>query len=443
MGMQLVQSMRLKQYFTTRMSMQARLLPMNSDTLETELDKQLKDNPALLRTGGLNNRVQSWSKDRVSAATDDRLPADQRHSVPDGFEEGLIAEFRLARLPDEVLQAGAAIILNLEGRGFLAESHDKIAELAGVSVEAVKRAQDAVMNLEPEGVGANDLVHYLTFMVDKLYGEDPFFHEIINNQLDDLRKQRFDIIATAIDQDEEDVEEYQNMLHAVRPYPTYGLGGGEDAVAIHAQMSLEKGEEGWLISMHEEPTHHLKLNEDYITKIREMPKGKERIDAQKQLQDARELLQVLEERHSLLKQVAQLAVEHQRAWFDHNDPQYKRNLTQVAIAEELEKHPSVISRVVQGKYVEWNGRTIRLRDLFHFRRCASGDDTSEARLHARIQAIIDGEDGRRPLSDDAISRMLKEEGIRCARRTVAKHRDRLDIPSSTERRRRAQRANNR
>ena len=99
----------------------------------------------------------------------------------------------------------------------------------------------------------------------------------------------------------------------------------------------------------------------------------------------------------------------------------------------------MISRVVQGKYLDWSGRTIRLRELFHFRRCASGDDTSEARLHARISAIIDAEDRRRPLSDDAISRTLKEEGIRCARRTVAKHRDRLNIPSSTERRRRAQR----
>lgn len=426
----------LRQTLTPQQRQLVDVLELPDVSVDGYLEEMLVQNPALTRVvdGRLGREVR---KSFARRATDDDLPPmEARLSASSDLMEHLLEQFRLERTTDEERNAGMMILGNLDEHGLLAMDLEDVAFEARAPIEAAEGAQWIIMRLEPMGCGAIDIVHYLSFMVQEQWPEDPFFPDLIRHHLEDLKRKRFDHVGRLMGLDPEDVEEYHRMLvEEVDPYPARNYADVQPDY-VRPCMDIVRDEESgtWVVEMREAAKAPVKLDPRFEEKIRQIDDAAERKEALEKLEQARWVVRSLEERHSLVKQVAELAVEAQQGFFEHGET-HLHNLTMADVAEKLGRDTSTVSRAVMGRYFRWEAGVMALRDLFVNR--GGGQDTSEAKLHACIQELIDGEDKRKPLSDDAIAKLLKKRGLTgVARRTVAKHRERIGIPSSRDRRQR-------
>lgn len=411
-------------------------LKVSDDALETRLARMVQENPAL-RWKGRGAPRPAVSRRYVRPPEEEGRPtALDRWSAEPELVEGLASQFRLERTTDEERLAGFHLLGNLDQRGFLASPIDEIAESAEVSVTAARRAQQVLMLMEPEGCGADDLLHYLTWQVQRLYSEDPFFPDLVAMHLDDLKDGKHSRIAKAMDMDEEDVEEYAKMLREIPPFPTYGHGDVTEAQHVSASFDVVRDPtvERWVVAMHEPPRTRVTLDPGFESKLLELPEGEARDNARKMLEEARRVVAEVEDRHSLLKRVAEMAVQRQQRVFREGFG-HMQLLTMTDVALQLGVHRSSISRVVAGRYYSFQGETRPLRELFNHRGGDRGGRrrVSTAQLHAAIAEIIATEDPKKPFSDARIHKLLKQRGIHEAPRTVRKHRALAGFGNSRER----------
>lgn len=401
--------------------------------MEGYLDEVVSSNPALSRVVDTGRGTEVGKAFARRATDEDLPPIEDRMSASADLLEHLADQFRLELTTDEEREAGMYILGNLDGRGFLGVPLEDVAFEAGVTLADAESAQLVVMGLDPSGCGASNLRQYLTYMVQEQWPEDPFFPEIIRDHLEELTRGRYAPIAKALDMDAEDVEEYHRMLREeVGSTPARGYADCE-ADYVRPSMDVVRDPESgeWRVEMHDASRSQVKLDPSYEARVRALPRGAARDEAIEKLEQARWVMRCLEERHSLVKQVAEIAVKRQHLYFELG-ADHLHNLTMAEVGEVLQRDTSTISRAVTGRYFRWAGGTVALRELFANR--GSGQDTSEAGLHAAIRQIVAGEDKRCPLSDDAIADQLIKSGLSgVARRTVAKHRERIGIPSSRDR----------
>jgi RNA polymerase sigma-54 factor len=428
------QEQRLQQTLTPQQRQLVEILELPDHQLERYLDDLLASNPALKRIGdGPLRREGEMDKAFVAPADDDKPAWDATlRDEPDLMSE-LLNQLRLERTSEAERKAGFHIIGNLDHHGLLAMGLPEIAASAGVSLEEARRAQRIVMNrLEPVGCGADDLVHYLVFMVERKWPEDPFFADIVRNHLEDLKRGRLDRVADAMDMDVEDVEEYQAMLQEVESFPARGYATDAPAESVTPSMDVtfDALSGRWKVEMREAARARVIIDPRFEAELDKLPDGPEKEEKRRKLDEARWLVQNMAQRHSLVKQIADVAVAHQADFFARG-AEHMRNLTMTSVANTLGRDTSTVSRAVAGRYLQHPGGVMALRDLFANR--GSDADTSEAQLHAALMELIDNEDKKRPLSDDALSVALRRRHIHASRRTVAKHRDRMGIPNSRDR----------
>jgi len=450
---QLVQRAELRQVLTPQQRQLVDVLELPDSSIDGYLRELVANNPALQRrpdASFVRDLRSTTTKGRAAAPAgdEDLPPPEARVTEDEDLMAHLVDQFRLERSTEAEAVAAWQIMGNLDGYGLLEMPLEEVAERAGVPLHDAESAQMIIMALEPLGCGANDLSHYLRFMVELQWPEDPFFPEIVGDHLDDLRRKRFDRVAKALDMDVEDVEEYHRMLvEEVDPFPARGFASNDApgaAVGQHGQEHVrptmdvvedEEAEGGLKVVMHDEARAPLRINPKFEREIAALPDGPEKKEAMERLDQARIVIRSLEERHSLVKQITELAVRAQKPFLLTGDRAKLQNLTMAEVADEVRRDTSTVSRAVAGRYYQWGPQTLALRDLFVNR--GGGQDTSADALKAAIQQIIDDEDKKRPMSDAAIAKELKKRGLDgVARRTVAKYRDLMLIPSSRDRRQR-------
>lgn len=429
-GFQTRLSLQMKQVFSIQQVRLASVLTLDAHELEEYVAEMVAKNPALSRVRP--DQAGGAVAKRFLRPPDEALtPMEARTSIGPDLEEELLDQVRLERTTEAERAAAEVIIFNLDEKGLLALSLEEVARDAGVDVASARSAQALVMQMDPQGCGADDLYHYLTWQVTQRWPEDPYFPDLVRDHLGDLRQKKFARIGELMEMEAEDVEEYFEMLQGVPPFPTYGKIDG-DTVFVEPAFAVERDENGrWAVVMKEAPKAQLGLSDDFQSGL-EALEGEQKKDAKMMLEHAREVIKHLDERRSLLERIARRAVEFQNRWFDDGDA-WLRNLKMQDVAEELRCDASQVSRVVGGTWFEWNGQVKRLRDLFTTRPVRGGMDLSEPQLHALLREVIEKEDPRDPLSDAAIEKLLARRGVVCKRRTVAKHRNRIGIPGSADR----------
>ncbi len=428
----LTQRMELKQVLTPQQRQLVDLLEVPDASLDTYLADMVTVNPALRRVNLGYQRGGETERGRVRAPDpEERDPLARLTEGPD-FARALLDQFRLEHMTDGERAAGMMILGNLDERGFLGMELEEVARIAQVHPDDAEGAQMILMELDPLGVGADDLQHYLRFMAKRKWPEDPNFRELIDEHLHLLQHGKFRKVARATGLEVEDVQEYWEMIRSLPPYPAYGSGGSVEAfVQPSMEVFYDEEAEEWDVRMFEDHRRNYELDRSFLQRLETCDDPDERKRMRKQIEEAKVLMANLEQRHSLVKQIAQFAVRHQADFFAKG-PEHIRNLTMTNVGKMLSRDTSTVSRAVMGRYFRFEGGVLPLRDLFVNR--GSDEDVSEAALHLALQQLIDGEDKRKPLSDDALSKLLKKQGIQASRRTVAKHRDRMGVPSSRDRR---------
>lgn len=291
-----------------------------------------------------------------------------------------------------------------------------------------------IQRLDPVGIGSRNLAECLKIQLDFLPKGTEYLKEaqsllqyyelLIANDLNKLLKQ------TGLSKDE--VKLSVDLLKTLKPYPGMDFQKQESEYQI-PDVVVAKKDLHWQVQLNPDIMPKLRINSFYSSMIRRADQSDDNLYLRNQMLEAKNFIKSIDERHKTLLKVATCIVEHQKAFLEIGAEAMKP-LVLRDVAEEVELHESTVSRVTTNKYMLTPRGLFELKYFFssHVGTTTGGEASSTA-IRAMIKKLVSNENPRKPLSDNTIAALLKDEGIEVARRTVAKYRESLHIPSSSER----------
>lgn len=427
----------------TQMRQEQQLLPSMLQSIEIlalpsqELDQFLRD-------AALENEALALAEPSVSAGPVDRAASDRHHAMleaqPDrapSLAEVVEAELSLEAGDSDELAWVRFLVACLDDNGFLSIDDERLLELGaaeglapdrGVLGAAIARLQ----RLEPAGLGARDGVEALLLQLDPDEPDYPLICRLIEDFLDDVARNKLPAVARALGVELARLGELVERLRELEPRPAARLGG-RLAPVVTPDVLVRRGEDGFTIELARGHLPAVTLDADTLELARSADTSDEvRRYLRPKIERARWIVSGLAQRQATLLAVCEHVFRVQRGFLEHG-PGRLEPLSMGAVAEALDVAVSTISRAVSGKHVETPRGVFPLRHFFQTavgkRAASSRDDVRE-----RVRRIIAAESPAAPLADDDVAAELARAGLDVARRTVAKYRRELGIPSSYRRR---------
>ena len=361
---------------------------------------------------------------------DDGSPADQVAET-DTLHDHLLWQLHLSPLSPRDRQIAVALIESIDDNGYLHESLESIAATLGddlhASCEEIHTALCQIQRFDPVGVGARDLAECLTLQLRT--GPDvparALAIDICRQHLDLLAKREFKKLSAATGADEPALRAARELIVHCDPKPGRAFGRNE-STAVVPDVIVHKAGRAWKVQLNPDVMPKLRINDLYAQAIRGQRNGTG-AGLNARLQEARWFVKNIQQRFDTIVRVSQAIVERQKGFFTHGAIAMKP-LVLREIADELGLHESTISRVTTAKYMSTPFGTVELKYFFGSALgTETGGNASSTAVRALIKQFVSSESIKKPLSDSQISEMLKEQGIECARRTVAKYREALRI----------------
>jgi RNA polymerase sigma-54 factor len=363
---------------------------------------------------------------------DDLPPIETNLTYGESLTDHLMFQLQMARCGEDERAGAEAIIRNLDERGYLtASSLEELAADAEVDGEVMEEALELVQGFDPVGCGSRDLSECLVVQARLQFPEDDTFEQILRKHLQNLERRNYAAIARDLGLDLEDVIEYHKMIQELDPLPGRGFGS-DDARYITPDIFIEKRNDEWVVTLNEDGMPELRVSRYYQKILRGASKTDKEYLLDK-LRGAEFLIKSINMRRRTIRKVMESIVKHQREFFD-GGVDHLRPLVLQAVADDVGRHMSTVSRVTTNKYVHTPHGTFELKYFFSaaVKQQAGGDMAAEA-IRSRIRQMVGDEDQKNPLSDQQIADSLKRDGITVARRTVAKYREGMGILSSSKR----------
>ncbi|MBS29326.1 MAG: RNA polymerase sigma-54 factor [Alphaproteobacteria bacterium] len=331
---------------------------------------------------------------------------------------------------------GRALIDTLDERGFLSVPLEELAEQLGCETDHVERIVTILRAFEPTGVFARDLIQCFELQLAERDRLDPAMQAMLEN-LDLLTKHDLARLRRACGVDEEDLADMLAELRTLDPQPASAFEDGNVEYKTPDVMMRAKQGGGWEIELNNDTLPRVLVNRAYYTEISSLTQEKDdKAFVQERFQAANWLVRALDQRARTILKVATEIIRQQDAFFRLGVTHLKP-LILADIAEAVKLHESTVSRVTTNKYMATPRGMFELKYFFTtaINNSGEGDMHSAESVRHKIKLLIDNESPKSILSDDKIVEMLRGDGVEIARRTVAKYRDSLKIPSSVERRR--------
>lgn len=371
--------------------------------------------------------------------------------TPDYSLENRIAETKTLRdhlLDQMVLEihdnkdrmVAGYLIDSLDNIGYLREGTAELAEMIGCDETRVKNVLARLKTLQPAGVFARDLSECLALQLKEKDRLDPAMRLLLNN-LDVLASHDVKKLCRICRVSLEDLQEMIAEIRELNPKP----GADFDdfvietvvADAVMKKLPKESGG-GWGVELNPDTLPKLLINHRYYTEVKDgIRKQQDREYLNARMAEAKWLLKTLDQRAQSILRVAAEIVRRQEGFFAYG-VEYLKPMVLRDVAEALDLHESTVSRVTAGKFIGTPRGVFELRYFFSRGLSATDDgaaDHATESVKARIRTLVDEEDPKKILSDDKLVKLLKAAGVDIARRTVAKYREAMGIPSSVQRRR--------
>ncbi|MFD0916237.1 RNA polymerase factor sigma-54 [Pseudahrensia aquimaris] len=352
------------------------------------------------------------------------------------LNQHLLEQASMAQADTTCLFIVKDLIENLDDAGYLDCTLDEVVQRLSCSEDQAQSALSLLQSFEPAGVGARNLAECLALQLREKNRLDPAMQTVLDN-LNLLAKRDFATLAKLSGLDMSDLRDCVEEIRACDPKP----GTAFEATPmqhISADVFVRASHDGsWQIELNSETLPRVLVNETYVTAVSSKLGGSdERGFVADCLQTASWLTKSLDQRAKTILKVAGEIVRHQDGFMVHGVSHLKP-LTLKEVAEAIEMHESTVSRVTSNKYMMTPRGLFELKYFFTTGLSDSdgGETHSSAAVRDQIRRMIDAESAKTVLSDDAIVEALKASGIEIARRTVAKYRDAMHIPSSVQRRR--------
>ena len=360
----------------------------------------------------------------------------------DGLKTHLLWQLDCAHLSPTDHDIGVAIIDAIDDRGYLTESiadiHQGLAQRhAGLELDEVVAVQHLVQRFDPVGVGASSPGECMRIQLGQYDPETPHLAKamvLVDKYLEHLAANDMALLKRRLQASDRELGEIVRLIQSTNPHPGHSLSQNH-AEYVVPDVFVSKRSGQWRASINPEHAPRLRVNDAYANLIKRSDSSEQNTFLKDHLQEARWFIKSLQSRNDTLLRVANAIVERQHAFLDYGEEAMQPMVLR-DIAEQLEMHESTISRVTTHKYMHTP------RGIFEFKYffsshvgTADGGECSATAIRAIIRKLVAAERQDKPLSDNRITQLLGDQGINVARRTVAKYREALNIPSSSERKR--------
>jgi len=400
-------------------------------------------------------REEEISVEMVDPWDDTSIPAGEKRTNDDDdrslefadeaerdLHQHLIWQLETSPLDPRQVWIGEAIIDALNDDGYLTESLADI--LAGlttdlpVTADEVEQVLAYVQTFDPAGIGARSVSECLCLQLSQLEPETSgrdLALRLARDHLQDVADRDVATLRRALDVDEEALQEAMALIQGCQPRPGSAFQSSQPEYIV-PDVFVKRTASGWAVEINPASVPRLRVNQSYAGVV---ARSADYATLRAQLQEARWLIRSLEIRRETLLKVARTIVQRQSAFLEKGDEAMEPMILR-DVAEAVSMHESTISRVTTGKYMHTPRGIFEFRHFFSSHVAGTdGGDVSSVAIRARIRRLIADEDGARPLSDAQLAELLASEGIKVARRTVAKYRESLGLASSSERRQAAAR----
>ncbi len=408
---------------------------------EHEIDFEDADGTAISR---LEELAESWREYLPGDSTGHGAPSEEdeerrQHRLdsivaPVGLQETLMAQLREQVPAADTLRRriGEEIIGSIDETGYLRTHISDIAMACEADPAEVKEVLELVQQFDPPGVGARDLRECLLLQLERSGRKNSPEHLLVSRHLEELGRNQIPRVARAMRATPGRVYELLQNIRQLRPHP--GIrpldGPDEPTVYIVPEVTVSRGADGaWLVEPNREHRPRLRLSSYYLRLLRaEDTPAEVRQYIRQKVAEGRLLMRALDQRQSTIERITHALIRHQPEFFEHG-PAHLHPFTLVQLARELGLHETTVGRAIAEKYL------LTPHGLFPFRRffttggvaAADGQQLSNHSVKQSIQALVRGEDARKPLTDSQICLLLAKQGIKIARRTAAKYREELGI----------------
>lgn len=346
----------------------------------------------------------------------------------------LIWQVGLLNIAPEMHETVEMIIGNLDENGYLRESEEELARLLKTDVLSVEAAISFIQTLDPPGVCARSLQECLLIQIRNLGLGDTLVEWIVTNNLLDLEKKKINNIAKQYRVPVDDVVSAVKIIEGLEPKPGRSFTKTQTAYIV-PDVFVEKIDDGYRIVLNDDNLPQVRISSTYkklLTNKKILQKGDKQFLIDK-YRSAMWLLKSLDERNKTIYRVTESIILFQEDFFEKG-VHHLKPLNLKDIAEHISMHESNISRVTSNKFLTCNHGIFPFRFFFSSSLSTThSGDVSSTSVKALIKKIVDDEDPGMPLTDKKIVEMLNEKNIKIARRTLAKYRDELKIPSHTKR----------
>jgi len=365
---------------------------------------------------------------------------DSRRTATENLNDHLLWQLNLSHMSDRDQLIALAIIDAVEPSGMLSQTVDDILEGLGAELEELEEDEviavlRRIQQFDPIGVASRDIKECLCLQLapyDQSTREIIKAKELINNHIELLGSRDFKSLMRKLKIKEKELQSIIALIQSLNPRPGDFIEANDTEYVV-PDVFVKKENNRWSVQLNPDIAPKIRINADYASMVKRADSSSENTFIKDNLQEARWFLKSLQSRNETLLKVATCIVEKQQGFLDFG-PEAMKPMVLHDIAEIVGMHESTISRVTTQKYMHTPQGILELKYFFSSHVATeSGGECSSTAIRAIIKKLVAAENPRKPLSDSKMTGLLEEQGIKVARRTIAKYRESLGIPPSNER----------
>ncbi|MBF0422792.1 MAG: RNA polymerase factor sigma-54 [Magnetococcales bacterium] len=367
-----------------------------------------------------------------NAASSEAPPLENTLTGSQTLQDHLVWQLGVSALNEKERSLGLTLIDAIDENGYLTSDLAAIAEMTGTSEEDLEDALILIQSFDPPGIGARNLAECLLLQLKNEGLAYPPYTVLLDN-LEDLARRDFRKLKRMLKLDDDELSDAVSVIQSLNPKP--GLAYGSDQASyVVPDVFVKKMDGEWVVEINPETQPRLRINRAYEAALGGNISSQDKRFLADNARSAQWLIKSLEQRSSTIFRVAESIVRFQKDFLDHGQ-EYLKPLILKDVADDIGVHESTTSRVTSNKYMHTPRGIFELKFFFSssLGSQTGGENHSSEAVKYKIRKLVDSEPANRPFSDEKLAKLLQEQGIDVARRTVAKYRDALNIPSSSRR----------
>ena len=428
-----------------------KLLQLSNSNIESEIKKELEDNPALEENEKNEDieieSTQEFNYSQRSNKEQTKYSRENNISNIESFRENLLKQINFLKLEKDESLIANQIIGTLENDGYLRRDIESIIDdiVLSENIEftrnKIENVLSKIQSLEPAGIAARNLEECLILQIDdidNLSTTQELAKEIITDFFDEFKNKKFENIYNKFSESKDEINKAFDFIKTLNPKPSGGLEDSNVTEYLIPDFIIKKNNDELVVNL-AYGSKPININKSYITIYEDLKRqknkdsnSKESIEfVKKKIEKAQWFIDALNQRNSTLLKTMNTIVEIQKIFFDSGDENDLKPMILKDIAEIIKMDISTVSRIVKSKVAQTDFGIFPLRYFFSESTIKKGDELVSSKVAKNyLQEIVNKEDKSSPFSDEKLEKILNENGYKVARRTVSKYREQLGIPAA-------------